>query len=101
MGEEHARSPAELFAELWQTAPERADVGAFLARHPDADVAEVAEVLLVDLRTRYAARCPCAVEEYLRAAPAVAADPERKLDLVYADYLAACNAGTVPGPDSL
>lgn len=74
---------------------------AFLERHPDAPAAEAAEVLLVDMELRYQAGCPYSVDEYLRAFPTVAVDAELKLDLVYADYLAACQFGTVPSLSSL
>ena len=57
--------------------------------------------LLADMRRRYESGCPLAVETYLERFPAVAADTELKLDLVYADYLAACEFGTVPSPSAL
>jgi serine/threonine protein kinase len=89
------------FASLWRTGAAPPDVRAFLGQHPAAAPDEVLEVLLTDLHRRYEAGCPLAVEEYLRDFPVIATDPERKLDLVYADYREAARYGTTPDPSTL
>src|SRR5258706_123153 len=73
----------------------------FVGGHQDATLAEVVQVLLVDQWRRHQAGCPRPVEDYLAAVPAIAADPERKLDLVYGDYRAACRFGEPPARSAL
>jgi hypothetical protein len=89
------------FTALWRAGATAPDVAAFLAAHPAAAPAAAAEVLLADLWLRYEAGRPRPVEEYLTLAPAVAADPELKLDLVYGDYRAARRFGPPPDPAAL
>jgi hypothetical protein len=95
------RKLADEFASQWRAGAAPPDVRGFLRQHPGASADEVLGVLLADLHRRYEAGCPLAVEAYLQDFPAVAADPERKLDLVYADYLATCRCGTIPDPSAL
>jgi hypothetical protein len=89
------------FASLWRDGAAPPDARAFLRQHPAASTDEVLAVLVADLQRRYAAGCPVAVETYLQDFPVIAADPERKLDLVYADYQVACRFGTAPTPCAL
>jgi hypothetical protein len=101
MSDKRHRGLVDDFADLWQAGATVPDVWTFLRGHPQANTADVLDVLLDDQWRRHEAGCPRTVEAYLAAAPALAADPERKLDLVYGDYRAACRFGTPPDPSAL
>jgi WD40 repeat protein len=62
-------------------------MAAFLAEAGPLPPAEVAAVLRVDQRQRWQAGERVPSEDYLRRYPAVAADPESALDLIYGEFL--------------
>src|SRR3977135_3468862 len=76
---------ADQFAMLWEADTPPPDVFAFLKAHADAPPRECADVLLIDQHHRSRAGDPMPVEAYLREFPAVAGDPELKLDLVFCE----------------
>ena len=73
------------FAMLWETNGPPPDVFAFLKAHPELPLASALEIFLIDLHHRWRAGSAVPVEAYFRACPAVANDPEMKLDLVFSE----------------
>jgi hypothetical protein len=98
---ERSRSLAEQYAAAWQPGTPPRYVREFMDQHAGASASELLDVVLTDVRLRYASGRELSVNTYLDQFPAIAADPERKLDLVYADYREACRRGTVPDPSAL
>ena len=101
MPDKPSRNIAESYEALWHEGLPAPDPWTFLSSHPDATPGEVVDVLLSDQQRRYEAGCPFPVEHYLAGSPTLAADPERKLDLVYGDYRAARQFGPAPDPSAL
>ncbi len=79
-------SPAEQLWALWRRG-QRPDVDAFLAQSGPLPPAQVAAVLRVDQRERWQAGERVLAETYLERYPAVRADPEIAMDLVYNEFL--------------
>jgi hypothetical protein len=75
-------------AQLWQLwrQGQRPDVDAFLTRAGSLAPAELAAVLRVDQRQRWLAGEPVRAETYLRKYPALRADPDHAVDLVYNEF---------------
>jgi tetratricopeptide (TPR) repeat protein len=85
-------------SQLWQQG-QRPDVHRLLAESGDLRPQQVAAILAVDLRERWRAGERVAVEDYLRAYPAVQADVEAALELVYGEVLLRDERGEAPAPD--
>jgi hypothetical protein len=83
---------------LWQLG-QRPDVHEFLAGAGVRDPAVLAEVLAVDQWRRWHAGEPVPAEEYLRRYPALAANPETVLELVYGEWLVREELGQRPDPE--
>jgi serine/threonine protein kinase len=81
-----AEGAAERLRRRWQQGG-RPDLGAFLAEAGPLPPAELAAVLRVDQRQRWQMGERVSAEDYLRRHPAVAADPEAAVDLVYGEFL--------------
>ena len=79
-------TPAERLWSLWQRG-QRPDVDAFLAGSGPLPPAQVAAVLRVDQRERWQAGERVFAESYFQRYPAVQADPDCALDLVYNEFL--------------
>jgi hypothetical protein len=81
-----AKDPAERLQRLWDLGPPpRMD--AFLAEVGPLPPPQIALLLRVDQRGRWRAGDPVPAEDYLRRHPAVAADPELAIDLIFHEYL--------------
>src|SRR4051794_27719257 len=76
---------ADLFAMQWEADTPPPDVFAFLKAHADVPPRECADILLIDQYHRSQKGAVVPVETYLREFPAVAGDPELKLDLVFSE----------------
>src|SRR6516165_5706752 len=81
-----ADGAADRLCRLWQQGG-RPDLDAFLATAGPLPPAQLAAVLRVDQRLRWQAGERVTAEDYLRRHPAVAADPDGALDLVYGEFL--------------
>jgi hypothetical protein len=90
-----APSPAEELSRLWQQG-QRPDVRAFLAGVDTLRPQQLAAVLLVDLRQRWQHGERVGADDHLRAYPALRADPEAALDLIYGEYLLRQEHGEAP-----
>jgi serine/threonine-protein kinase len=88
-------SPAEELSRLWQQG-QRPDVRAFLAGVDALRPQQLAAVLLVDLRQRWQHGERVGADDHLRAYPALRADPEAALDLIYGEYLLRQEHGEAP-----
>jgi serine/threonine-protein kinase len=78
-------NPTDRFATLWESDASPPDVFAFLRNHVDLPPRQCADILLIDQHHRSRAGAGLPAEVYLREFPAVAADPELKLDLVFGE----------------
>src|SRR5262249_19066300 len=78
---------------------ERPDVWEFLATAGAPTPAEAAAVLRVDQRERWLAGERVPAEEYLKRCPAVQAETELAVELIYAEYLLREELGERPSPD--
>src|SRR6516165_6071215 len=76
---------ADRFAVLWETGTLPPDVFAFLKAHPETSPRLCTDILLIDQHHRWQRGAVVPAETYFRAFPAVAADPELKLDLVFSE----------------
>jgi serine/threonine-protein kinase len=76
---------ADHFVMLWGAETSPPDVFSFLKAHPNVPPRECADILLIDQHHRFQSGKALPVETYLREFPAVAADPELKLDLVFSE----------------
>jgi serine/threonine-protein kinase len=81
--------------ERWQNG-ERPQVEEFLAEAGALDADEILAVLRVDQSERYRLGECVLAERYLQAFPALASDPERAIDLIFAEYLLREEMGTQP-----
>jgi WD40 repeat protein/serine/threonine protein kinase len=80
---------------LWEQGG-RPEVGAFLAASGPLAPEQVAEICWIDQRERWRAGEPVAAERYLQLAPALAADAELALELVFGEYLQREARGAAP-----
>jgi serine/threonine-protein kinase len=78
-------NPSDQFALLWEADGPPPDAFAFLKARPDLTARECADILLIDLHRRWRTGTGLPVEAYFREFPAVADDPELKLDLVFSE----------------
>jgi serine/threonine protein kinase len=83
---------------LWRQG-QKPRVEDFLAQACARDAGEILEVLLVDQAARYRLGQGIAAETYLDAFPTVRDDPERAVDLVFAEYLLREELGDAPAPE--
>ncbi len=90
--------PAERLQRLWDEG-RPPDLGAFLARAGPLSPQQVAVLLRIDQRGRWRAGEPVPAEDYLGRHPAVAADPDLAVDLVFNEFLLRERRGERPGPD--
>jgi serine/threonine-protein kinase len=88
---------ADRLRRLWREGC-RPDVDAFLGQAGPLPPAEVAEVLRVDQRERWQAGERIPAEDYLCRHPAVAANPESAVDLIYGELLLRERLGEQPDP---
>jgi serine/threonine-protein kinase len=77
--------PAEQLCHLWRNG-QRPELGDFLARLGPLKNEQLVEVLHVDQRERWHAGEPVPAETYLARYPAVAANVEMALDLIYGEF---------------
>jgi serine/threonine-protein kinase len=92
------RDPERRLSLLWRQG-QRPDVQQFLAAAGDLSLEQVAAVLAVDQRERWQAGESIRAEVYLQRYPAIAADVERALELVYGEFLLREERGEEPAPD--
>ena len=91
-------SPARRLARLWRDGA-KPELDAFLAAQgDDLTPAQLAAVLQVDQRERWALGEQPSAEGYLGRFPAVALDPDLALDVVYGEFLLREDAGLSPSP---
>jgi hypothetical protein len=90
--------PAGQLERLWRQG-EQPDVDAFLAPLGSLSPAALAAVLRVDQRQRWQAGQRVPAEEYLRRHPALNADPEAVLDLIFHEYLLRDRAAERPSAE--
>jgi putative methionine-R-sulfoxide reductase with GAF domain len=76
---------ADRFAMLWEADAPPPDVFAFLKTCADIPPRDCADILLIDQHHRWQTGDALPVEAYFREFPAVASDPELKLDLVFSE----------------
>jgi eukaryotic-like serine/threonine-protein kinase len=88
-------SPSEVLRRAWQSGREL-DLDALLAEMTDVAPGELAAMIEVDLEARWSRSDRKSPEEYLQRFPAVAADAELAVDVVYAEYLAREQLGERP-----
>jgi hypothetical protein len=85
-------------SQMWGRG-QRPDVHQLVAAAGDLPPSELAAILAVDQRERWRAGERVAAEAYLRAYPALQADAEAALELVYAEVLLREELGEAPAPD--
>jgi serine/threonine-protein kinase len=88
-------SPAVRLWRAWQAGDEP-ELDAFVASLPDLTARDLGALVRVDLAARWQRSGRPPAEEYLRRFPAVAAETELALDVVYGEYLAREQAGERP-----
>jgi WD40 repeat protein len=93
-----AEDLAEQFSQLWRQG-QPPDLREFLNRFNGLSPRQLAAVLRVDQRQRARLGRPVAVESYLADFPAVAADREAALDLIYGEFLLRDECGEKPSQD--
>jgi serine/threonine protein kinase/WD40 repeat protein len=81
--------------QLWQQG-QRPDVRQFLADAGDLGTEQIAAVLWTDQRQRWEGGERVPAEVYLQMCPALAADPECALELIYGEYLLREALGEAP-----
>ncbi|HJT76119.1 MAG TPA: serine/threonine-protein kinase, partial [Gemmataceae bacterium] len=92
------QEPAERLLQLWLLG-RRPDVRDFLSQTGELTPAQVVAVLRVDQRQRWEGGERAPAEAYLQWYPALRADPELALDLVYGEFLLREELGESPGLD--
>lgn len=92
------KDAAERLWQLWQRG-QRPDVDAFLTLAGPLSPADVAAVLRIDQRHRWQAGERILAETYLQRYPAVRADPESAVDLIFNEFLLRDRLGERPDPD--
>jgi serine/threonine-protein kinase len=93
-----ATDPAEQLCHLWRNG-QRPELGDFLARFGALKNEQLVEVLHVDQRERWHAGEPVPAETYLARYPAVAANAEMALDLIYGEFRFREDRGEEPRAD--
>jgi WD40 repeat protein/tRNA A-37 threonylcarbamoyl transferase component Bud32 len=88
-------APAEQLRQRWRQG-QRPDVWQFLEPLGDLPPAALVAVLAVDQQQRWHAGERVPAEDYLRRCPALAADVERALELVYGEFLLREGRGEAP-----
>ncbi|HZZ77702.1 MAG TPA: serine/threonine-protein kinase, partial [Gemmataceae bacterium] len=91
----HAASAALRFEGAWQQGA-GPDLTSFVADLPDISATELTALICIDLDARWQHELPKAAEDYLREFPAVAADAELAVDVIYAEFLAREQSGEQP-----
>jgi WD40 repeat protein/tRNA A-37 threonylcarbamoyl transferase component Bud32 len=81
----------------WQEG-RQPELEAFVAEYPCLSLDQLAAMVEVDLDVRWRRKAPRRAESYLTAFPALADEPERAVDIIYAEYLAREREGECPGP---
>jgi eukaryotic-like serine/threonine-protein kinase len=84
--------PEQRLWDLWDRG-DPPDVAAFLATAGDLDAAGLAAVLRVDQVRQWQSGSPVEAEEYLKRFPALAADSEAAVELIYSDFRLRAEAG--------
>ena len=84
------------FQLLWQDNGTPPNVFAFLAKHPDLDVAQRAAVLLQDQHYRWKTDTPLRVEDYLAQVPELSNESPHVWDLVVGEYQARKSRDVAP-----
>ncbi len=84
---------ADRFDALWRSSEAAPDAVAFLEAQTAVAPRECVEVLLVDQAHRWRTGHPIPAERYLREFPAIASDPELKLEVVCGEFYHAQRAG--------
>jgi serine/threonine-protein kinase len=87
--------PERELSQLWRQG-QRPNVRAFLARAGALSLAQVAAVLAVDQRERWQRGERIPAEAYLEPYPALQADTEKALELVYGEFLLREERGETP-----
>jgi hypothetical protein len=78
--------PDQRLEQLWQQG-QRPDLGQFLAESGDLTAAQVLAVVLVDQRERWLHGEHSGAEQYLALAPALQANLEHTIQLIYGEFL--------------
>ena len=89
------RSPTADLLRAWQGG-QVPEFEAYVASLPNLSPCELADLVRVDLDQRQRRQYPRRAEDYLARFPAVAADAELAIDVIYAEYLAREQAGERP-----
>jgi serine/threonine-protein kinase len=89
------QDPARRLWALWQQGPPP-EVRAFVAAAGPLSAAQLAAVLLVDQRERWQRGERILAEAYLEEYPALRADPEGAVEMVYGEFLLAEERGEAP-----
>jgi serine/threonine protein kinase len=94
------RSAPDLAQQLWSLwqQGEQPDPARFLAGAGEVEPAELVAVLRVDQHERWRRGERVPAEAYLERFPALAADAERAVELIYCEYLLLEEAGERPAP---
>ena len=82
-----------LFAELWKSQSDEADVRIFLEQHPGADREQRFAVVLYDQRHRWKIAKPRTAEEYFSEFPELHLDSSVKLMLIVSEFQACRECG--------
>jgi serine/threonine-protein kinase len=90
--------PAERLQRLWDEG-QSPDVDTFLAQAGPLPPDQVAVLLRIDQRGRWRSGEPVPAEDYLRRHPAIAADPELAVDLIFNELLLREGLGERPEAD--
>ena len=89
-----------LFAELWKSRSEEANVREFLEQHPDASLEQRFAIIRYDQRQRWEIGKSRATEDYLTEFPELASDAAYKLKLVMSEFQASREAnGSITAQD--
>src|SRR5579884_3219749 len=91
-------SPARRLERLWDGG-QRPDVDQVLAAAGNLSPAALAEALAVDQWRRWRAGERVPAEDYLRRYPALEAEPEQALELIYGEFLVRRELGEAPDPE--
>ena len=95
---EERDDPARQLWSLWRRG-QAPRVDEFLARDGPRDPAQIAAILRVDQSERFRIGQWVRAEDYLANFPAVREDPQRSVDLIFAEYLLREEGGHPPEPE--
>lgn len=95
MPEPSDTAPDQRLWHLWRRG-QRPDVWDFLARAGELSPAQVVDVLAVDQQERWRCGERVPAEAYLRRCPALEADAEKAVELVYREFLTRAELGEGP-----